>query len=435
MTKPLQIFRPGRHTDSRGVAIEFTEAMVKGIADAYDTGVHEAPIVVGHPKDNAPAFGWVGSLKYSDGLDAYPRQVHQEFAEMVKQGRFKKVSASLYTPNAPGNPKPGSYYLRHLGFLGAVPPAIKGLRPAEFAGGEEGVIEFVEDIDRINSAVLLRMVAWIRKNFGDAAADFVFPGSMKQQMTTVFGGDLSQISRIGDRGEARQDEGATDRNGGAGGDGGIGGGEQPRNGGGVSPGNGDAGDGEDPSISPPPGDPNDPPSTPPLPGDNPPGLDIAPGQGTEEAQLNREEALAKREENIKKRENKVDMREAQLRKQAATDFVEGLVKEGKVLPAEQAGLVEYLCGIDERAVVEFEENDKEVKKSASEWLREFLEGALTKRVEYKETTASKGSPVSVKDDPEAIAAMARDYREDQRGKGNHITAAQAVRHVTREMNR
>ncbi|MFS2072756.1 hypothetical protein ACEN9D_28795 [Pseudomonas sp. CT11-2] len=40
---------------------------------------------------------------------------------------------------------PGVYYLRHVGFLGAQPPAVKGLRPIELAEGEPGVIEFSED--------------------------------------------------------------------------------------------------------------------------------------------------------------------------------------------------------------------------------------------------------------------------------------------------
>lgn len=39
---------------------------------------------------------------------------------------------------------PGVYYLRHVGFLGAQPPAVKGLRSIELAEAEPGVIEFSE---------------------------------------------------------------------------------------------------------------------------------------------------------------------------------------------------------------------------------------------------------------------------------------------------
>jgi len=62
-----------------------------------------------------------------------PDQVEPQFADLVRAGRLKYVSASFWTPAAPTNPKPGIFYLRHLGFLGAEPPSVKGLKPAEFA--------------------------------------------------------------------------------------------------------------------------------------------------------------------------------------------------------------------------------------------------------------------------------------------------------------
>ena len=36
-------------------------------------------------------------------------------------------------PDHPSNPVPNAYYLRHVGFLGAQPPAVKGLGEARFA--------------------------------------------------------------------------------------------------------------------------------------------------------------------------------------------------------------------------------------------------------------------------------------------------------------
>ena len=66
------------------------------------------------------------------------------FAETVAAGRFKKIFASFYSPDAPANPVPGVYYLRHVGFLGAQPPAVTGLRSPEFADNEAGVVEFAD---------------------------------------------------------------------------------------------------------------------------------------------------------------------------------------------------------------------------------------------------------------------------------------------------
>jgi hypothetical protein len=142
-TKLLHIFKSGHHVAMNGAALEFSEADLAASARAYDPALHEAPVVIGHPKHDAPAYAWVKSLVTSeDGLNAEPRQVDPAFAEMVNAGRFKKISASFYAPDAPNNPVPGVYYLRHVGFLGAQPPAVKGLKQVEFAETEAGVVEF-----------------------------------------------------------------------------------------------------------------------------------------------------------------------------------------------------------------------------------------------------------------------------------------------------
>ncbi|MEW5972330.1 MAG: peptidase [Pseudomonadota bacterium] len=147
MPKPnIHIFKAGTRTAMSGEVISFSEADLAASAQAYNPSIHEAPLVVGHPRHDAPAYGWVQALEFGeDGLTAIPYQVDPAFAEMYAAGRFKKVSASFYRPNASNNPVPGVWYLRHVGFLGAQPPAVKGLRPAEFADGEDCVtVEFGE---------------------------------------------------------------------------------------------------------------------------------------------------------------------------------------------------------------------------------------------------------------------------------------------------
>lgn len=142
--EPLHIFRPGRHTALSGATLEFTAADLAASAAAYDPARHEAPLVVGHPALDAPAYGWVQALQHSaSGLQAQPHQVQAEFAELVRQGRFKKISASFWLPDAPGNPAPGVYYLRHVGFLGAAAPAVQGLRAPAF-GASDGGVETLE---------------------------------------------------------------------------------------------------------------------------------------------------------------------------------------------------------------------------------------------------------------------------------------------------
>lgn len=141
-TPLIHVFRAGTHTTTDGEKITFTEADLAASAAAYDPALHEAPIVVGHPQQDAPAYGWMQSMKL-DGADLFAAgtQIDPAFAEMVRAGRFKKISMKWYRPDDAANPKPGVWYPRHIGFLGAQPPAIKGLRNVQFAD-EDGGVEF-----------------------------------------------------------------------------------------------------------------------------------------------------------------------------------------------------------------------------------------------------------------------------------------------------
>ncbi|MCE8004230.1 hypothetical protein [Billgrantia ethanolica] len=173
----IEIFKPGRHTAMSGETFGFSEQQLRDSAEAYDPALHEAPIVVGHPSHDHPAYGWVKSLEYGETLEAIPDQVEPQFAELVEAGRFKKVSASFYRPDSPSNPKPGVYYLRHVGFLGAQPPAIKGLKQIEFADGDSDVIEL--EFGEVRGGVVKRLFRALREHLigkeGREAADEVLP--------------------------------------------------------------------------------------------------------------------------------------------------------------------------------------------------------------------------------------------------------------------
>lgn len=142
----IEIFRPGRQIDDSGVEHVFDAAAIAAMATAYDPALREAPLCVGHPESNLPAYGWVKSLSVNaDGrLVMDPHQVEPQFAELVGAGRFKKRSAAFYTPQHPNNPKPGVWYLRHVAFLGAQPPAVAGLKDIQFADADQGCVCFSE---------------------------------------------------------------------------------------------------------------------------------------------------------------------------------------------------------------------------------------------------------------------------------------------------
>lgn len=118
----IEIFRAGAHTASDGSTRAWTEDDLEKIASSYDPAFHEAPVVVGHPENDKPAFGWVKALKRSGDRLLATLDLVPEFVETVRAGLFKKRSASIYQ-NLDGK----GPYLRHVGFLGAVPPAVKAL--------------------------------------------------------------------------------------------------------------------------------------------------------------------------------------------------------------------------------------------------------------------------------------------------------------------
>lgn len=186
MAKPklLHIFKPGRWTTMAGESIEFSQADIEASAKAYNPALSKAPLVIGHPRTDDPAKGWAKSMvATAAGLFAEPMQVDAAFAEEVNAGRWGTISAKFYRPTDKNNPVPGVWYPRHIGFLGAQPPAVKGLQDPAFAEGDEddGCVCFqqgmpVTDWGMETSASLFRrMRDWMLAQFGQATADEVIP--------------------------------------------------------------------------------------------------------------------------------------------------------------------------------------------------------------------------------------------------------------------
>lgn len=120
----VEIFCTGTHTDSKGNTRSWTRADLQKIVDSYDPVKLEAPAVIGHPKETAPAYGWVSRVwLQGDILMADFGQVPPEFIKAVEEGRYKKRSISVDR----------HFRLQHVGFLGAVLPAVEGLKDIEFS--------------------------------------------------------------------------------------------------------------------------------------------------------------------------------------------------------------------------------------------------------------------------------------------------------------
>lgn len=127
----IPVFQGGRQTDSSGKEHD-GDALCDAAVSKFNASVHEPPVCIGHPADNAPAYGWVEGLKKEGNiLLAKFKQIEPGFADMVRRGLFKKRSAAFYPDGT----------LRHIAFLGAAPPAVKGLPDVAFAEGEAASFE------------------------------------------------------------------------------------------------------------------------------------------------------------------------------------------------------------------------------------------------------------------------------------------------------
>lgn len=127
LTDWFEIFRTGTWTDASGNTRDWTEEDLDTIVGNYKPEEDEAPLVIGHPETDSPAYGWTEGIKrVGEVLFAKGKEVVSEFEDMVKQGLFKNRSIRL---------SPDGTRLLHVGFLGAAAPAVKGLTNVNFRKG------------------------------------------------------------------------------------------------------------------------------------------------------------------------------------------------------------------------------------------------------------------------------------------------------------
>lgn len=370
----IHFLRDGQHTDTHGTGVDFGEAELRAIAASYDPKVHEAPLTVGHPRDNLPAFGWVQGIEFreGEGLWAVPHQVNADFDELARAGSFKKVSASIYMPDHPNNPTPGKPYLRHIGFLGAQPPAIKGLEPLQFAEDDDGeqLLELEEQTTdladmRWEMGVMATITRRLREWFIDKHDLETADGIVPEYLVS----DLEEASRT------------------------------------------------------PPPDPNPKPavsfSDPPTPtGDD---------TMTKEQLEARAAELDAREATFAERETAIVARESALSLQEHRSWADKMVGTGKLTPAERDPTVALLASMSTEPTVEFAEGDTTTKISPVDAYRKQIE-ARAKVVDFEER-AGDDKPEPGKRTPKAMARAIQDYRAEEQAKGRVVSFTEASAHV------
>lgn len=381
----IHCFKSGRHTAMSGATLSFSDSDLLASAAAYDPAVFRAPIVVGHPTLDAPAYGWIDTLSAeADGLYV-AADVQAEFADMVREQRFPNRSASFFPPGHPRNPAPGVFYLKHVGFLGAVPPAVRGLKPVAFADDADCLtIEFADAPAWPVARLFRNLRDWLIGNHDLATADQVLPAYQIEELESA----------------ARQvDEPETDA---------------PAPAFSAAPLNlGDAMSPEEKAR-----------------------LDALEADNTRlkaEADALKSQTAADFAA-FADREAALTAKEAAARQAEIAEFADAKVKAGQVLPRDKAGLVSFMASLADAGDIEFADGDATIKKPADEWLRNFL-SALPAQVDFAERGATEGeaagtvafaAPGGYEVDPAALDLHQRALAHQAAHKTDYLTAVKAV---------
>lgn len=388
----VEIFRGGRQVDSRGNEHDGDKIIDKAVA-TFDPGTHEPPVTVGHPKDNAPAFGWVETVRKTakDGTNmllAKFRQVVPEFERAVEKGLYKKRSASFYPDGR----------LRHVGFLGAAPPAVKGLADLNFDDQDEAItFDFYDESIGTIARIFRRLRDWLIEKEGKEKADEIISDwdveyireeanqpKLQTEPEAAFSDPLERITDDERQGINDKEVNMSNFK------------EKLKNVLGFI--------GVDLAKIP-----DDA-----LPDAAPKGtagtifteadLDAATKKAAEEAaEAARKEKDAEFAE--KERERRRSQREAEI-----SEFCDEGIKAGKILPAwGKLGLKEFMLNLDADEVVEFSE---ESKSTSFEWFKTFM-AELPKAVEFKEV-ATRDKDMSAGSASEKLDHLVQKKMEDNK---------------------
>lgn len=382
----IEVFRAGEHVDSQGRACAFTAAdLDQMVANVDQSGV---PAVLGHPEHDDPAYGWGRFERRGDVLLAKFSDVNPQFAAGVASGAYKNRSISVFK-----HPDKG-WTVQHVGWLGAKPPAIAGLKPVEFSARADAH-EFSAEVAWPASwsvgdiaASFRRLREWLIGKEGQDTADRVMPDY-------VITGLDRQAEQLRDAALAEQAEDTSE---------------------------GDA-------------------TAPINPLFNHAGassmsftqsdLDRAATEAAARAKAEAEAAMAAQ---FAAKDTELQTLRAQQRDARIGADVAQLVADGLVTPAERAALTEFMAAIDGVQPHQFSAPDgsKAAAQPPSQWFAQFLRGRRPLvRLGKPLMADDAGAGASAVDpqNPHAIAAAAQRYMAAEAAAGRSVGVDAAVQHV------
>lgn len=383
----IDVFRTGTHKDSAGRERTWSESDLDGIVAAHGAG-DPAPVVVGHPKTDDPAYGWIaGARRVGDRLQVQLEQVAPAFREAVDAGRYRGRSVSLA-------PTENGFRLRHLGFLGGAAPSVEGLAPTQFSNSDDNLIYEFASWDEVRGWMVVgrmfrRLREWLIEDRGMEAADKVLPDY-----------DIEAIPSDLDVGAAEASPAfSTD--------------DDERD----TPAGLEGGPAADPAAA---------------------------AETTGENAMNEEE-LKQQKQGLDQRDADLAAREAAFaakeRKAEAKAKVAAHVEAGRILPAEQDAVAAFVAALpDGEVTISFAapEGDREVTAKPREWFLDKFLGSLPKRVDYSERAGANTAPTQPQggtNEDKAVVAKAQAYQRSQAEAGITITFAAALDAVEKGLDK
>ena len=144
----IEVFRAGTHVDSAGHRVSFSVADLDQMVSNVSLG--KPPAVLGHPKHDDPAYAWADLKREGESLFAKFEDINPAFEAGVRSGAYRNRSVSVLADKQHG------WRVRHIGWLGAKPPAIDGLPPVQFSADDEAAThEFASGDPETDAAHML----------------------------------------------------------------------------------------------------------------------------------------------------------------------------------------------------------------------------------------------------------------------------------------
>ena len=376
----IEVFKAGTHVDSKGTQCTFTTADLDAMV--ANTALGKPPAVLGHPQHDAPAYAWADLKRDGESLFAKFTDVHPAFEAGVQSGAYRNRSLSVL------NDKQHGWRVRHVGWLGAAPPAIDGLKPVEFAAADDAEAHEFDaccggpDPDDLAVAWAFADVArllrglreWVIADKGLDVADRVLPdytvaaiASTAEQLRTAA---LAETAA-------------------------------------------------NPVYTAPAGDPNV----------NFTAEDLARTAAEAEAKGRTEAAaqFAAQAEELK--QLKADQQRIRI-----STAITGWKAGAKLLPAEEPGMAEFMAALEDAAPQQFEFTAPgaaaPAKQTPSEWFHAFMSARPPVIKLGRDGRVDQTAPEVDLTNGNAIAQAAQKFMADEASAGRQITISQAIAHVS-----